>query len=420
MDPRNPTQPRINPRQDPQDPLQQRPRVNPQDTDPRPLPNNLIDPTELPIPPRDRNVRPGDQGNGVDPPFDPSSQERNPFIYPNEAYPGQQSYPGPTSAYERSQPQGQPTPTDTSQVLYPPREQGMMGQQPYPPMQMRNPYPNFDAATGLPVQQGMPQTTFDQPAMLGEYQQVIEPGYGSSVACGEPDGWRPQLAIGENSCADTCYDPCCFEPLFYLAAFGGFSDLDDLDGGVPGVGNLSAGFNMDNGSSFGLALGQFQGANLRTELEYAFRYNDMDSLQLTDNQGAGLNLSSFNLDGNVTAHSGMANVIWQFQTAGSRWVNPYVGGGVGFVFLSAEADRVGRSVLADGADGNSSFAYQLFAGINTQLSSTMDVFVEYRHFGADKIRLQTDLVAANAGTGVFAGSYDYSSDNVHFGLRFKF
>ena len=214
-------------------------------------------------------------------------------------------------------------------------------------------------------------------------------------------------------------DPC-FQPAFYLSIFGGLNQLDDLTGQSPADGATSSSFDLDDGLGFGFALGQYQGYNLRTEFEYSYRSNDVDQITLSQNAGNALTLNDFDLNGELTAHAGMGNLIWQFRGRHSRWVRPYVGAGAGFAFFNADFSRLGQDIIANGNDGDSTFAYQLFGGINAQLTKRMDVFLEYRYFAADSLRLETDFANVTGDVGSVLEDYDYEANNVFFGVRLKF
>ena len=431
--------------QDPQDPFQQlpgntneptprprpRPRPRPdtgiqqpsvpepgwQDTEPRPLPNGeLTPPTELPILPRDRtpvptNPNQGNQGNGNGNQDNgnngQSSNEQELIVYPDSIVPGRQRYPGPTSNHEPELEPGQATAIDTSQVIYGDSRQNTQGTQGTQ---------GSGQISGSVLEQYSPgvlsNSTLDIYAPPAAGPQIAQVNYESE--CCEPCGWRPQLAIG--------LDPACpnFQPAFYLSLFGGLNHIDDLSGNSPIDGATSSSFNLDDGGGFGFALGQYQGFNLRTEFEYSFRTNDVDQISLAENVGNALTFTDFGLNGELAAHSGMGNIIWQFNGIHSRWVRPYVGAGAGFVFLDANFSRLGQDILANGNDGDSTFAYQLFGGLNVQLNRQMDVFFEYRYFAADSLRLETGFANVNGGVGSVLEDFDYEADNVFFGVRFKF
>ena len=424
-----PTVPNNSTPQDPRDPFQQlpgntndptpRPLPRPQtDTEPRPLPNGGLPPTQLPIPPRDRTQTPtepnqgfqgngngnGGQNNGINEVKGINGQGSNEdglIVYPESVAPGRQSYPGPTSSHEPNLEPGQATVVDTSQIIYGDSRPITQGQ---------------GQILGSVLEQNNPNVVSNSPfdiyAPPTASPQIAPVNYESE--CCEPCGWRPELAIGLDPSSPS------FQPAFYLSLFGGLNHIDDLFGNSSIVGGTSSSFSPDDGGGFGFALGQYQGFNLRTEFEYSFRTNDVDQISLAENVGNALTFTDFGLNGELAAHSGMGNIIWQFNGFRSRWIRPYVGAGAGFVFLDANFDRFGQDILANGNDGDSTFAYQLFGGLNVQLNRQMDVFLEYRYFAADSLRLETDFANVNGGVGSVLEDFDYEADNVFFGVRFKF
>ena len=195
---------------------------------------------------------------------------------------------------------------------------------------------------------------------------------------------------------------------------------DGLEGPTPVFGQSSSDFELEDGVAFAIKLGQYQGYNLRTELEYSYRQNDSERATVIDNLGGGLTLNGYDIDGDLQVHAGMFNMIWQFSNVPSRWIKPYVGAGVGFAFMDANLERLGQSVFTDGRSGNSTFAYQAIAGVNTQLSRSLDVFVEYRYFMADALTLETDFNAITGAGSSLLHDFDFQADNIMFGVRLKF
>ena len=209
---------------------------------------------------------------------------------------------------------------------------------------------------------------------------------------------------------------CCCEPMFYFAAFGGYTQLqggDTLglssDLAVPTIASGGS-LEFDDGFGVGLALGQWQGRNLRTEVEYVFRRNDVDSISREFALGQNAAGSSQNVDGSINAHAGMFNAIWDFNRRlfGFR---PYAGAGVGFAFFDVEATDVATGALIANSSNQSSFAYQFIAGVSRQCSANKEWFVEYRYFSGDS--LQLDVAE-------FSGDSGYESNNVFFGFRKRF
>jgi|GEM_PF-2419795 len=200
-------------------------------------------------------------------------------------------------------------------------------------------------------------------------------------------------------------------PLYYVSIFGGWSDLSDLeiedeDGRV----NLLSA----NGSGFGAAIGQIQGRNLRSELEVSYRNHDIEDLLLTDFGSGSQRLEGV---GDIESFAGMLNIYWEFVDLFDGPLSPYIGAGAGAVNVSADMRLDGgQDAFTDGED--SSFAYQYIVGMNYKLQSYSDLFIEYRHFAADSLRLDSNLPAGSLVDG--DGELNYQTNNIFFGMRLKF
>jgi len=200
-------------------------------------------------------------------------------------------------------------------------------------------------------------------------------------------------------------------PLYYVSLFGGWSDLSDLEI-VNEAGTIN--LNSENGLGIGAAFGQIQGRNLRTELEVSYRSQDIENLLLRD---LGTGRETLNGVGDIKSYAGMLNVYWEFVDLFDGPFSPYVGAGVGAVNVSADMRlNGGQDAFRDGED--SSFAYQYIAGVNYKLQSYSDLFIEYRHFAADSLRLDTSLPAGSLLNG--DGELNYQTNNIFFGMRLKF
>lgn len=76
-----------------------------------------------------------------------------------------------------------------------------------------------------------------------------------------------------------------------------------------------------------------------------------------------------------------------FVNAKFRWPNqtrftPYIGGGAGVAFSILDIDHMYlNGTYASGADGDTVFAYQGFAGLRYSLADNMGVAVEYHYMG---------------------------------------
>ena len=199
---------------------------------------------------------------------------------------------------------------------------------------------------------------------------------------------------------------CCCDPMFYFSLFGGYTSGDDFnDLGLSPVGtsvpNTSGSLFGDSGYGLGIAIGQLQGRNLRSEIEYTFRSSDPDFVR---SQLVSSTNQSF--DGSLDSHAGLFNLYWDFNRH-LFWFRPYVGAGVGFAFFDYDVSDASGEV----GGNDSTFAYQWMAGVSRSCSSNSEWFVEYRQFFGDSIDIDISE---------FSDSRRYRSENIFFGFRKRF
>jgi opacity protein-like surface antigen len=230
------------------------------------------------------------------------------------------------------------------------------------------------------------------------HQTAYETGYVSDCTsnCGDSSGWDS----GCNSCGTGLVNGC-FESMFYLSLFGGYTNLTPITVSDP---FNDFRFEMDDGFGAGVALGQFQGRNLRTEIEFSYRENDLASLTSPTNVAF---IAPALDEALLRSYTGMANVMWEFIEFPSDVIKPYVGAGFGFVNVQAEASLGGANALAGIDESDSSFGYQAIGGLNFRASESLDLFAEYRYLKADSLQL------GNFG-------FDYETSNFFGGARIKF
>ena len=190
-------------------------------------------------------------------------------------------------------------------------------------------------------------------------------------------------------------------PNFYFSFFGGWSDVGPL------VSESDLGqFNLDDGTVFGIALGRRNGRNLRTELEFSVRSNDVLSFY----DGATLSQLSGN---DVRSFAGMANAYWEFQRFRTRLLQPYIVAGVGFISIDSDIfDLDSNNIVQPDNNNDTSLAVQYMAGLNYKAYPNVDLYAEYRFLRADTFRLDTTVGTSDR--------YNYRTDNVFLGLRWKF
>ena len=200
-------------------------------------------------------------------------------------------------------------------------------------------------------------------------------------------------------------------PLYYVSLFGGYTGIDDLaienEAGRIDIGS-------QDGVGLGFAFGQIQGKNLRSELEFSYRNNDIDDLFLTD---FGTGRETLGGVGDIESYAGMLNLYWEFVDLCQGRLKPYIGAGVGAVNVSADL-RLDGGMDAFTDNDDSSFAYQYMVGVNYKVRTYSDFFVEYRYFAADSIRFDTTLPAGSLLDG--DGELNYETNNIFFGMRLKF
>ncbi len=183
-----------------------------------------------------------------------------------------------------------------------------------------------------------------------------------------------------------------------LRAGASFVEDADNDSNINAVFGGATGF--DTGYTTGFAFGRDLSAaealplalrNLRVEGEYAYAENDIED---GGRSNAEFNVSTF-----------MANVYYDFpaMTAGGK-LRPYIGAGVGAAMISAEGASLRNN-------DDTTFAYQLRAGLAYQLRPDLEIAVGYRFLDADDPRFETR-------PGRFES--EYRTHTVETGVRYSF
>jgi opacity protein-like surface antigen len=140
------------------------------------------------------------------------------------------------------------------------------------------------------------------------------------------------------------------------------------------------------------AAGGYNFGMFRIEGELGYQRNDMDKFVCK-----GGDCTTGSMKGNIYGVSGMANAY--IDLVNSSPFTPYIGGGVGAVFISADFDE--RSGTNNRED-NTVFAYQGTAGLAYAINPHMIIDLKYRYFGASDVNLG-DVKASFASHNVFVG-----------------
>jgi opacity protein-like surface antigen len=177
---------------------------------------------------------------------------------------------------------------------------------------------------------------------------------------------------------------------WYLSVFGGLSVPDDLEGSGEYNGTeFTISLELDNGFTFGGALGARLNDWLRAEAEVSGNWHDLSGYGVIETSQGDVDVNT-DLSGDVGALFLLGNLWVEMPTGGP--VKPYAGGGAG----------LGRIDL-DG-DAGWGFAYQAGAGVGLDLTQNVALDIGYRF----KAINDADDTA------------DYSSHNAVVGLRWGF
>jgi len=171
-------------------------------------------------------------------------------------------------------------------------------------------------------------------------------------------------------------------------------DSDMTDTTLPGV---LLTFESDTGVALGVALGYDFGNNFRTEIEYAYQQNDLNSVTLS---GVGtVPITS----GNSSSHSGLLNAYYDFNNDSA--FTPFITAGAGFSTIDISDIVIGGVTTA--AVSDTVFAYQVGAGVSLSASDTVSIDLTYRYFATANPEFTTTTM-------------EYSSHNLYVGARVGF
>lgn len=202
--------------------------------------------------------------------------------------------------------------------------------------------------------------------------------------------------------------------LHYL---GSDKDVSNDSPGGAGPFAFDSSSDYDNGIGVYTALGNAFGNGWRTELEFAYRNADINSIAPDGGGFSGWPAGA--IDGDTSTYSLMANVLYDFDTGSG--ITPYVGGGIGGAIVDHEisgtnAAGAPTAPLSIAYGGNQKTgAYQGIAGVAVALAEGLTLDLSYRYFGVWKHGVSGTLNGAPAQfkTGV-------NSHNVFAGLRWNF
>jgi opacity protein-like surface antigen len=212
--------------------------------------------------------------------------------------------------------------------------------------------------------------------------------------------------------ADRVYDPfCCRYP--YISVVGGATFVENFHRQIelpPAMSGVieTQGPSLLDGYAFGGAFGFRVHPQLRLEMEYTYRDNEVgDWFTGIEDNGLLTSLTAADASGSVNTHSLMFNSLYDLTTPQIGRLNLYGGGGIGVLYVDSTITLPAETYeVADSA-----FAWQLVGGVSLPVRQNVELFAEYRYLGADKLNVD------DANTSLPFGDFDYDSHNVFLGIR---
>lgn len=161
---------------------------------------------------------------------------------------------------------------------------------------------------------------------------------------------------------------------------------------------------VGNGLGGGLKIGTYFG-HLRSipgiELDLFGHTGSADAPRTTE--GGVIRFSNTKL----TIGNTMVNVLLRYP---GKTVQPYIGIGGGLSIANSDGDIRSRNMFLSGGARTAHFAYQLLAGIRTNMTDRVFVFAEYKYFdthyqwgienSGDEVTLRFQTHYVNTGIGI--------------------
>jgi len=187
----------------------------------------------------------------------------------------------------------------------------------------------------------------------------------------------------------------------------GYSFSNSVSGfGITVTETISGDIESDPGLAANAAIGYRFNKSVSFEAEFGHAKADLDSA--TVNQaitftagGASLAVAggsgSVDLDGDVSATTGVANIIADIPTGG--FITPYIGAGAGLVAWKAKLNSIssgGSTLIVNGEDDGTDLTANLIAGLNFNFSEKVNGGIRYKYIWTDTGTSVLDDVTAHA------------------------
>jgi len=209
-------------------------------------------------------------------------------------------------------------------------------------------------------------------------------------------------AFAEDHLVDLVVEPAAAGAVgdWYVSLFAGAASTNDV-GTLYGGTDYTVSF--DPGYTLGIAVGKHFSENLRGEIELSggsaqasAGSNDFDP--------------GYDVDGSISTKFLLGN-LWYDIDAGTGFT-PYVGGGVGVGFATADTTFDGNTYGY--GEGGSGFAFQLGTGVTFDVADNMKLDIGYRYKSIRGVDF-----ADSDGEGVYEDG-DVNSHTVQVGLTIPF
>ena len=194
------------------------------------------------------------------------------------------------------------------------------------------------------------------------------------------------------------------ESNWFVRPYVGTSQMSDLSADFAQIEGLTgkADIDLDGGFTSGIGLGYRYNQNFAAEFGWEYRSND-SSVNLAST-------SQFD-EGNYASNIFYLNGHYQFAKTG-KW-QPYVGAGLSWIQeIDIDLERDGEEFSYS---GSGDVGYQVFAGVNYDLSEKWALQSEVRYGSISDI----DLEPEGDNSGEFKG-LDYDTTTFQIGVVYKF
>jgi opacity protein-like surface antigen len=207
---------------------------------------------------------------------------------------------------------------------------------------------------------------------------------------------------------------------WYVSGSSGYSEPTSkiFDDGTNGSGTPKSVIDSDAG--YRITVGKQLLPSLKMELEYSTASYDTNPMRTSGTGARSPDIIGINANLDVDLLS--LNVAYEFNNASK--FTPFLKGGVGLTFYDIDGDLFVGSFggntfggalpasFAYSGDG-SEFAYFVGAGVDFELSDSLDIIVEYRYSDLGEVATDFDSAGDRIQT-------DLKTNDVHIGFRYSF